>query len=319
MFDGGNNCETCGVRDPIYSKNHTVTHLKDSIIIQLKRFTLDSKIHTPVNVDEILAVGLFNGYVLTSAILHKGQTKNCGHYTGIIRGTDNNTWVMTDDSRAQVIQEDVAKELLRREGYILFYSNPENLPEPLKGVQRNRATMKEPTSGPKRRVPKQMKSSSTREQVSSFKTDDGATPVKLPEMPYTSQVTNFQLHSPSEEELAARIPPNEVYTHQPIIDPNEELVVKQRNIFGHNNFRSVEQLEATRALIVGHRDVLVVMPTGKNHFSMFIFDLCCSREWKVTHLPIGCTCEKPAVLGCWTPAEFGQEPSGEFAEIWHRI
>ena len=275
MFDGGNNCETCGVRDPIYSKNHTVTHLKDSIIIQLKRFTLDSKIHTPVNVDEILAVGLFNGYVLTSAILHKGQTKNCGHYTGIILDVNTNTWVMTDDSRAQVIQEDVAKELLRKEGYILFYSKPESLPEPLKGVQKNRPTMKEPTSGPKRRVPEQMKTSSMPDPVSSFKTDDGQTAVKLPEMKHTSKVKNFEVHSPSEEELAARILPNQVDTQQPIIDPNEELATMLRNIFGHDNFRSIEQLEATRALIAGHKDVLVVMSTGSIYISLFIFDLCC--------------------------------------------
>ena len=288
-------CSECGVSDAIYNMSHTVTELKKCVILQLLRFTPEGKIKVPVKVDTILSVGPFKGYLLTSAILHKGESKNSGHYTGLIHDPNTGQWVFTDDQalpRAKVIEERVATERLRKEGYILFYSKPESFPEPLKGQQTNRQTVKEETRVPKSRVQQQMKPSSTRDQISTFKTDDRPIPINLPKMTHTSYLKNVQVHSPSEEELSARILPNQIETNQPIIDPNDQLGIKLRDIFGHQNFRSVEQLEATRAVIAGIKDVLVIMSTGTIFSSMFVFKHICFRKWQITHLPIGCNGEK---------------------------
>ena len=42
-----------------------------------------------------------------------------------------------------------------------------------------------------------------------------------------------------------------------------DLAAQLREHFGHDGFRSIEQLAATREVIEGKRDVLVVMSTGK--------------------------------------------------------
>ena len=266
VLDNDEPCDICGVPNAIYQRTHNVSHVKKCIILQLKRFSAHGKINVPVKVDDTLCIGAFNGYVLTSTILHRGTTKNCGHYTGLIRDPATNTWVHTDDDKAQVIEERVAKEMLRKEGYILFYSKPDSFPVALKGEHTNQETVRERRRVQSRRIPKQMKSSSTREQISSFKTDDSTTPINLPKLPHKSYLKTFKVHSPSEQELEARMVPNPNDINQPILDPNDELAIKLRAFFGHNNFRSVEQLEATKAVIAAHRDVLVIMSTGTIYF-----------------------------------------------------
>ena len=292
ILDTGLPCDTCGIPNAIYHKTHNVSHVKKCIIIQLTRFDLIGKITDSVKVDKILSVGPFKGYVLTSAILHNGESKNCGHYTGLNYDASSGQWVFSNDAIADFVNENDAKEMLQKEGYILLYSKPDSLPEPLRAEEINRETVKETTRVPKGRVQQHMKPSSTRDQISTFKTDDRPIPINLPKMTHTSYLKNFQVHSPSEEELSARILPNQIDTNQQIIDPNDQLAIKLRDIFGHQDFRSVEQLEATRAVIAGHKDVLVIMSTGTIFFSMFVFKHICFRKWQITHLPIGCNGEK---------------------------
>ena len=269
VFPVDGKCDTCMTPDAIYHKTNTVEDLNDCVILHMNRFELDAKINRPVTVDTVLREGSFNGYVLTSAVLHHGETRNSGHYTGISHDPVNGTWVETDDHMATVLEEDVAKEKLRQDGYMLFYSNPDTFPQPLKAERNNLETLDQPTRGPtqdkSRRGTKRKRTSILqRAKTSMFRIFEGQPDkkTKLPEMPAQSNFMQSVVRTPTRKEIAARIKAKPGSKKQWTSDPKDYLTVKLKQIFGHDSFKSSEQMEATKEILRGERDTFVVMPTG---------------------------------------------------------
>ena len=271
-------CDTCFKKNVIYERTQRVVDLKKCVILQLKRFGDKGKINTPVTVDEFLTEGPFKGCVLTGAILHHNETMESGHYTHILRDVEKGTWVHTNDHTKGNLTSVEAKTMLKQKGYIFFYASPDQFPPALKRDHNNfaaAATLDEPTMGSKRREQKSRKPSSVREETSKFRTHDGPPKeqVNLPKMPATSNLMKYQVHTPSEQEIAANIEANQSDTPKQIIDPNDAVAAVLREQFGHLDFRSVEQLAATRELIAGDNDVLVIMSTGDMPFLIHILHL----------------------------------------------
>ena len=77
-------------------------------------------------------------------------------------------WVFTNDAIADFVNENDAKEMLQKEGYILLYSKPDSLPEPLRAEEINRETVKETTRVPKGRVQQQSGSQLKQPLTTSF-------------------------------------------------------------------------------------------------------------------------------------------------------
>ena len=265
VFPVDGKCDTCEAPDAIYEKTHTVEDVKNSVILQMKRFEPDQKINRPVTVDPVLQEGPFNGYVLTSAILHHGTTRNSGHYTGISHDPVNGTWVETNDDIATVLEEDVAKAKLRQNGYMFFYSNPETFPQPLKAERNNLEALDEPTKEKSRRGTKRKRTSVLqRAKTNIFRIFEGQPDkeTKLPEMPAQSNFMQSVVRTPTGKEIAARIKAKPGSKKQWTSDPKDYLTVKLKQIFGHDSFKSSEQMEATKEILRGERDTFVVMPTG---------------------------------------------------------
>ena len=271
VFPVNGKCDTCMTPDAIYHKTNTVEDLNDCVILHMNRFTLDAKINRPVTVDTVLREGSFNGYVLTSAILHHGETRNSGHYTGISHDPVNRTWVETNDHIATVLKEDVAKEKLRQDGYMLFYSNPDTFPQPLKAE-----TLDQPTRGPtqdkSRRGTKRKRTSNLqRAKTSKFRILEGRPniQIKLHEVPAQSNFMQSVVRTPTGKEIAARKKAKQGSPKQRISDPKDYLTVKLKEIFGHDDFKSHEQMEATKGIFDGQRDMFVLMPTGHGKSATF--------------------------------------------------
>lgn len=261
-------CDTCESEYARYERTQHVVDLKKCIIIQLKRFGEHGKITTPVTADEILQEGPFRGYELTGAILHLGDTTKSGHYTHILRDIEDHSWIETNNHEAKSLAEDIAKTRIRNMGYIFFYASPNGYPEPLKSI---RKAHMEPTMGPRmRKEPKQKKSFFT--QTSNFRTTDDPIKINLPKMPRTSKFKTIQIYTPSEQDMSKKIEANiGKKTYDRIIDHQDPLYDVLKTRFGHDDFLCIEQLTATRQLIEGNNDILVLFPTGVTFiFSSFL-------------------------------------------------
>ena len=107
---------------------------------------------------------------------------------------------------------------------------------------------------------------------SSFNVNDNPTKKKarLSGLPCTSTVNkNFIKHTPSAEEISSNLKATSGnQTNERIIDRTDPLYDVLKRSFGHDDFRSVEQLAATRAVIEQKNDVLVLFPTGQ--FYLFV-------------------------------------------------
>ena len=258
-------CHYCGTKNAIRERTQKDFLLKKCIIVVLKRFdNLNQKIDRPVEVDEVLSVGPFSGYVLTGAVLHEGESTKIGHYTHIMRDVeDGTTWVKTNDDEGDYITGDDAQIDLATRGYILLYSRrgPTGFPPGLKVHDEGKAartTLKEAESvstGTERSLP-------CRPHSSAFRIREVGGPVSLPPMPAAPNLTSRRgTLSPTAREMADKM---EIPTTAPlrIIDPADPLGQMLRTKFGHVDFRSTEQLAAIREIIAGINDVLVIMSTG---------------------------------------------------------
>ena len=262
-------CETCSKRNGNFQQQHSVSNLKKCAILQLKRFQDHNKKNTrSVIVDEVLEEGPYCGYLLTGAILHEGKTLKSGHYTHILRDVESGRWFKTDDNNYEQLNDEVARNQLKGMGYILFYSLPDQFPPPLKGLHERRAQASTRSTRGSRKEPVQRKSFFAQAKPTFnhiFKTHDGPThqKVKIPEMPAPSNLKQSEVCTPTEQEIAVKIKTNSKNTHQRIIDANNPLAVTLKAKFGHDDFRSREQMEATKAIIGGKRDVVIIMSTGE--------------------------------------------------------
>ena len=180
----------------------------------------------------------------------------------------------------------VGRRLLAKDGYILLYSAPGDLPAPLKGCKKRRAqeaTKRNRTEGSKRRnsvgknstftqkksdTPsgsrRKVKSSSKLFTPGNFKTLQGAPIgiVKVPEIPAISSPLQRMIFTPFAHEMAANMEDNGSKGGEQIIDPKSPLAVALKANFGHDDFRTKEQMQATEEIAAGEHDVLVVMSTG---------------------------------------------------------
>ena len=95
----------------------------------------------------------------------------------------------------------------------------------------------------------------------------------------------------------------------PPLEENDRLAQLLTNVFKHTNFRSREQLDATKALIDGDRDVMVFMSTGKLIVSISKASIYFSRERQISYLPTCHTDEKSDFHCCGAYTELSQRPS----------
>lgn len=260
-------CEICGKQDVTWHVTQTDVLPKKCVMIQLKRFTAgNQKITTPVAVDVELTEGAFSGYRLTGAVLHHEDRTQSGHYTHILRDVEDGGWVSTDDRRRSVLTEDEATNKLITAGYILLYSRPDRFPPALKAGKaagRDAETESTGTEESERR-----RSRLNRPQNSStFKTREAEDSVSLPRTPATADPTPSRgIVSPSADEIAEKC---ETRTATPrVIDPADPLARLLKERFGHDDFRSREQMAAVREVVDGVNDVLVIMSTGEERCRM---------------------------------------------------
>ena len=274
-------CDTCHSEYAQYERIQHVVDLKKCVIIQLKRFSTNGKITDHVTADEILQTGSFRGYELTGVILHHGETIQCGHYTHILRDVENHTWIETNNHKSRSLGGDDARAQIGKMGYIFFYASPNTFPEALKS---NRQAHTEQTSGSKnRKEKKQRKTFFT--QTSKFRTNDDPMmeQIDLPKMHHTSKMKKLQICTPTEQQISARIEANVGnQTNERIIERNNPLYDVLKGRFGHDDFLCPEQLTATREVIAGNKDVLVLFPTG---MISIVSSFCFSRRLKIPHLP----------------------------------
>lgn len=85
----------------------------------LKRFELNKKINTPVDMPEVLTIN-DTLYFLKKSILHRGESRDNGHYTCLI--AEEGHWTHAND--AQITDEKNTKQTLQN-GYLYFYEKVE--------------------------------------------------------------------------------------------------------------------------------------------------------------------------------------------------
>ena len=153
---------------------------------------------------------------------------------------------------------------LRDQGYIFFYSKPDEFPPPMKGVRRKAPGARRFDQSRKGQGPRRFFSTTS---STNFQTSDDAPlgTVRVPHIPLRQrQADRRPTHCPSEDHIRKNIEANPTNTNPaPPLQENDRLAQLLTNVFKHTNFRSREQLDATKALIDGNRDVMVFMSTGK--------------------------------------------------------
>ena len=252
-------CEICGKQNADWNRTQTNFAPKKCLILQLKRFTRDNrKINASVVVDVELAEGPFSGYRLTGAILHRGDVLENGHYTHILRDVEDGTWVTTDNDTRDVLTEKEARRRLALEGYILLYSSRDPFPPGLKAGKAVGSVAESRSTGTKE-PGRSFLGNST------FQLRGARDFVSLPPTPATANLTSCQgTATPSAEEMAQKS--GTPTTAGRVIDPADPLARLLRERFGHDDFRSPEQLAAVREIVAGVNDVMVIMSTGEEHF-----------------------------------------------------
>ena len=265
-FAGPANCEYCGTKEAIRKTTQKNFLPKKCIIVVLKRFdNLNLKIKRKVTVDEVLTEGPFSGYMLTGAILHEGRNTTEGHYTHIMRDVEDGTYVKTNNHEGEYLTAKYAKYNMARDGYIMVYSRPDRFPPGLK-INDDRsdagATLAEAKSVSAGTEQRRRSSLPCRPQNSTFQIREVRDPVSLPPTPATPNPMSCQKTlSPTAREMAAKLE-NRTTAPSRNIDPADPLARLLRTKFGHEDFRSPEQLAAVREIIHGVNDVMVIMSTG---------------------------------------------------------
>jgi ubiquitin carboxyl-terminal hydrolase 36/42 len=110
-------CEICK-SNQITEQKLTLTIVPDTLIIVLKRYSIDSKVHSKVKYDPELFIkvgSVIKKYTLKSIVNHTGGVYD-GHYTAHVKKKD---WYYIDDS---LISKDIYFNYINEHGYILFYS-----------------------------------------------------------------------------------------------------------------------------------------------------------------------------------------------------
>ena len=254
-------CDTCLSTEAEYKRRTQVIDLKKCVIVQLKRFGNEGKKHDQVIGDEVLQQQPLKGYELTCVILHRGETMESGHYIGLVRDVVDHTWTLCNDNQATSLRGEEARAMIRDMGYIFFYADPSRYPAALKSDKKSQHVPK--TDSVRKEQKHRKRSSAT---SSSFNVNDIPTNKKsrLSGLPCTSTVNkNFIKHTPSAEEISSNLKATSGnQTNERIIDRTDPLYDVLKRSFGHDDFRSVEQLAATRAVIEQKNDVLVLFPTG---------------------------------------------------------
>ena len=258
-------CDYCRTKNAIRKQTLKDFLLKKCIIVQLKRFdNFNQKIDRRVTVDEVLTEGPFSGYKLTGAILHNGVNTTQGHYTHIMRDVEDGTYVKTNDHTGEYLTTVEAAMDMAKEGYIMVYSRPDRFPPALKTDRPAAgATLEEVKSASTGTEQTRRRSLLCRPpQNSTFRIREVGDPVSLPPMPVTPNLTSLRRTlSPTAREIADKLE-IDLTTSSRKIDPADELAQLLRTKFGHDDFRSAEQLAAVREIIAGLNDVMVIMSTG---------------------------------------------------------
>lgn len=299
-------CHYCGKKDAIREHTQKDFRLKKVVIVQLKRFDgQNNKIDRPVTVDVVLTEGPFSGYLLTGAVLHRGNTVH-GHYTSIARDFEDGTWVKTSDDTGHYLREETAARELAEQGYIFVYSSGQ-FPPALKSIAEKK-TPKHAKKGTEQRT-----RFGCRPQKSTFKIREAGDPVSLPQMPAAQNLTSRRrILTPTAREIAEKLEMQTDASSQRQIDPSDPLAAVLRR-FGHEDFRSAEQLAAVREVINGVNDVLVIMSTGEERFSFFLHRAI-RRQRQVPHLPTAALGHGKNGRHSGTPRQPRQRPSGEVEE-----
>ena len=211
-------------------------------------------------VEDTLQEGPFANYILTGAILHHGATMSSGHYTTFVRDVTDGRWYLADNDVVKEFRDEEARQLLAKDGYILLYSAPGDLPAPLKGGKKRRAqeaTKSNRTEGSKRR--KSVGGNSTFNHTDLPPKKE----VNVQNLPATSEPeARIQGQStPTTDQLLARMNARKSTAEE--FNASPELAGTMTEVWGFNTFRSRPQKEATEAIIKDdQKDVFVAMPTG---------------------------------------------------------
>ena len=290
-YDKDYKCDSCHKPKVGIKQQHGVSEAKPVVVVQLKRFDKFMNKNTrPVIVDDVLNEGVLNGYRLTSVILHEGTSIRRGHYTTIHKDSVSGEWIKTDDDKYQILTDTDARKQLKKYGYILFYSSPAEFPPPLKTHNRKAqaATGDRPTRGRKRRAPFERATSFVREKTSNFLIHKGAPnkTVTIPQMPPQSNSMESEFNTPTYEHIETKIQDSQRRTQDPIIGVNHELAKTLRGRFGHNNFKSKQQMEAVEEIMYGKGDVLVVLPTGAGKSLTYQFPPVHQKKFAIIITPL---------------------------------
>ena len=254
-------CEVCKRKGGEYYTQQGVSDPKKCVLLQLNRFGSHNKKNSrPVIVEDTLQEGPFANYILTGAILHHGATMSSGHYTNFVRDVTDGRWYHADNDVVKEFRDEKAKQLLAKDGYILLYSAPGDLPAPLKGRKKRRAqeaTKSNRTEGSKRR--KSVGGNSTFNHTDLPPKKE----VNVQNIPATSEPeARIQGQStPKTHQLLARMNARKSTAEE--VNASPELAGTMTEVWGFNTFRSRTQKEATVAIIKDdQKDVFVAMPTG---------------------------------------------------------
>ena len=265
-----NKCDSCGNQNALFQQQASVSNPLPVFIAQLVRFDNELNKNTrPVRVNEVLKEGSLSGYRLTSAILHEGTSMKGGHYTQVQCDIVSGKWIKTNDNLYQELTQEEAMEELKNHGYIFLYSPPAQFPPPLK-TEQNMKAKAQPARGDtsrratKRKQPDHRSSSLKRTKTSDFLTRNGPPEEeeRIPQIPAQTNSVQSDVRTPTVERIAASIKAQQGSTKQRISDPENFATAKLKQLFGHDDFKSHEQMDAATEMIHGGRDMLVLMPTG---------------------------------------------------------
>ena len=103
----------------VYSPGQVQTHVvgtPDRLVFQLKRFNLNNKISSTVEMPEKIQVN-GSSYTLKKIVMHHGTSKNSGHYTSLLEDGVGH-WTKTDDKKITKLND---SSEYRKNGYLYFY------------------------------------------------------------------------------------------------------------------------------------------------------------------------------------------------------
>lgn len=142
MIDASATCDNC-TESVHYWREIRYVCLPKYVFLHIKRFHIDfhhgqvrhSKNVTPVIIDSLtvslrsITIGYdedYAEYQIKGAIIHRGNMQN-GHYI-FIWNTLCGTWILYDDDKIHMINEDIARRLIQEDGYVITFERRQQPP-----------------------------------------------------------------------------------------------------------------------------------------------------------------------------------------------